>query len=136
MYKYYLFDLDGTISQSEPGILNCIRYALDAAGLPEPPEAVLKTFIGPSLYDSFTGKCHVDHDQALWLVDKYRERYNVIGLYETSIYDGIPETLKALKERGAKIGVATSKPTAPTEKYLRNSTLQSILMLWSEATRM
>lgn len=118
MYKYYLFDLDGTISQSEPGILNCIRYALDAAGLPEPPEAVLKTFIGPSLYDSFTTKCHVDHDQALWLVDKYRERYNVIGLYETSIYDGIPETLKALKERGAKIGVATSKPTAPTEKIL------------------
>ena len=118
MYKYYLFDLDGTISQSEPGILNCIRYALDAAGLPEPPEKVLKTFIGPSLYDSFTGKCHVDHDQALWLVDKYRERYNVIGLYETSIYDGIPETLKALKERGAKIGVATSKPTAPTEKIL------------------
>ena len=79
---------------------------------------MLKTFIGPSLYDSFTGKCHVDHDQALWLVDKYRERYNVIGLYETSIYDGIPETLKALKERGAKIGVATSKPTAPTEKIL------------------
>lgn len=118
MYKYYLFDLDGTISQSEPGILNCIRYALDAAGLPEPPEAVLKTFIGPSLYDSFTSKCHVDHDQALWLVDKYRERYNVIGLYETSIYDGIPETLKALKEKGAKIGVATSKPTAPTEKIL------------------
>lgn len=118
MYKYYLFDLDGTISQSEPGILNCIRYALDAAGLPEPSEKVLKTFIGPSLYDSFTGKCHVDHDQALWLVDKYRERYNVIGLYETSIYDGIPETLKALKERGAKIGVATSKPTAPTEKIL------------------
>lgn len=54
MYKYYLFDLDGTISQSEPGILNCIRYALDAAGLPEPSEKVLKTFIGPSLYDSFT----------------------------------------------------------------------------------
>lgn len=118
MYKYYLFDLDGTISQSEPGILNCIRYALDAAGLPEPSEKVLKTFIGPSLYDSFTSKCHVDHDQALWLVAKYRERYNVTGLYETSIYGGIPETLKALKERGAKIGVATSKPTAPTEKIL------------------
>ena len=127
MYKYYLFDLDGTISQSEPGILNCIRYALDAAGLPEPPEAVLKTFIGPSLYDSFTGKCHVDHDQALWLVDKYRERYNVIGLYETSIYDGIPETLKALKERGAKIGVATSKPTAPTEKILEKFDLARYL---------
>lgn len=118
MYKYYLFDLDGTISQSEPGILNCIRYALNAAGLPEPSEKVLKTFIGPSLYDSFTSKCHVDHDQALWLVAKYRERYNVTGLYETSIYDGIPQTLKDLKEKGAKIGVATSKPTAPTEKIL------------------
>lgn len=118
MYKYYLFDLDGTISQSEPGILNCIRYALDAAGLPEPSEKVLKTFIGPSLYDSFTGKCHVDHDQALWLVAKYRERYNVTGLYETSIYDGIPQTLKDLKEKGAKIGVATSKPTEPTKKIL------------------
>jgi hypothetical protein len=118
MYHYYLFDLDGTLSQSEPGIFNCIRYALEAAGLPELSKDVLKTFIGPSLYDSFTTNCHVSHEQALWLVDKYRERYNVVGLYETAIYDGIPETLRALKERGAKVGIATSKPTEPTKKIL------------------
>ncbi len=102
MYNYYLFDLDGTLSQSEPGIFNCIRYALEAAGLPELSKDVLKTFIGPSLYDSFTTNCHASHEQALWLVDKYRERYNVVGLYETAIYDGIPETLKALKRTRRK----------------------------------
>ena len=54
MYKYLLFDLDGTITKSEEGIFNCIKYALDWAGIPYPEYRVFRSFIGPSLYDSFT----------------------------------------------------------------------------------
>lgn len=118
MYKYYLFDLDGTLSQSEPGIFNCIKYALENYDIPCPEDDVLRSFIGPSLYHSFTETIGADHDLATELVKKYRERYNVIGLYETEIYEGIPETLRALKARGAGIAVATSKPTEPTKKIL------------------
>lgn len=53
MYKYLLFDLDGTITKSEKGIFNCIKYALDWAGIPYPEYRVFRSFIGPSLYDSF-----------------------------------------------------------------------------------
>ena len=106
-YEIAVFDVDGTLLDTTEGVLASVKYTIDKMGFEPLSEDVLKTFIGPSLYDSFTSKCHVDHDQALWLVAKYRERYNVTGLYETSIYDGIPQTLKDLKEKGTKIGVAT-----------------------------
>ncbi len=118
MYKYYLFDLDGTLSRSEPGIFNCIRYALTSYDIPVPSDEVLKSFIGPSLYYSFSETIGADSCLATKLVKKYRERYNVTGLYETDIYEGIPETLKALKNAGAMTAVATSKPTEPTKKIL------------------
>ena len=118
MYKYYLFDLDGTLSRSEPGIFNCIRYALTSYDIPVPSDEVLKSFIGPSLYYSFSETIGCDSCLATKLVKKYRERYNVTGLYETDIYEGIPETLQALKNAGAMTAVATSKPLEPTKKIL------------------
>lgn len=118
MYDYYLFDLDGTLIKSETGIFNCIRYALDWAGIPYPSEEVFKSFIGPSLHFSFTTNFHMNDEQAKTMVAKYRERYNTVGLYETEIYDGLYETLEELKKRGAKLAVATSKPTGPSEKIL------------------
>lgn len=118
MYKYYLFDLDGTLSQSEPGIFNCIKYALKSYDIPVPTDEVLRSFIGPSLYHSFTHTIGAKPELAKELVKKYRERYNVIGLYETEIYEGIPETLKVLKASGTITAVATSKPTEPTRMIL------------------
>jgi phosphoglycolate phosphatase len=125
MYRYYLFDLDGTISKSDPGIFNCIKYALDWAQMPCPSDDVLRTFIGPSLYDSFMKHFDIDNEQALALVAKYRERYNVIGLYETEIYDGIYDTLEQLKARGNMVAVATSKPTGPTKDILKKFQLDT-----------
>lgn len=118
MYKYLLFDLDGTLTKSERGIFNCIKYALDWAGIPYPDEGVFRSFIGPSLYDSFTSKFDMDDAQAKSMVSKYRERYNVLGLFENEVYDGICEALQLLKERGCVLAVATSKPTEPTLRIL------------------
>lgn len=118
MYKYLLFDLDGTITKSEQGIFNCIKYALDWAKISYPAPEVFRTFIGPSLYDSFANTLHMDDAMARSMVAKYRERYNVVGLYEAEVYDGVADILNALKEKGCVLSVATSKPTEPTLRIL------------------
>lgn len=118
MYKYLLFDLDGTITKSEEGIFNCIKYALDWAGIPYPEYSVFRSFIGPSLYDSFVREFGMDDAKAKEMVAKYRERYNVVGLFEAEVYDGVADTLCALKEKGCILSVATSKPTEPTLRIL------------------
>lgn len=118
MYKYYLFDLDGTLTKSEQGIFNCIKYALDWAQIPYPEEAVFRSFIGPSLYDSFSTQFDMEEEQAKAMVAKYRERYNVVGLFENEVYDGIYELLATLKKNGCLLAVATSKPTEPTLRIL------------------
>lgn len=118
MYKYLLFDLDGTITKSEEGIFNCIKYALDWAGIPYPEYSVFRSFIGPSLYDSFVREFGMDDAKAKEMVAKYRERYNVVGLFEAEVYDGVADTLRALKEKACILSVATSKPTEPTLRIL------------------
>lgn len=118
MYRYLLFDLDGTITKSEEGIFNCIKYALDWAGIPYPEQPVFRSFIGPSLYDSFVREFGMDDAKAKEMVAKYRERYNVVGLFEAEVYDEVEDTLRSLKERGCVLSVATSKPTEPTLRIL------------------
>ena len=118
MYRYLLFDLDGTITKSEEGIFNCIKYALDWAGIPYPEQSVFRSFIGPSLYDSFVREFGMDDAKAKEMVAKYRERYNVVGLFEAEVYDKVADTLRSLKERGCVLSVATSKPTEPTLRIL------------------
>lgn len=118
MYRYLLFDLDGTITKSEEGIFNCIKYALDWADIPYPEQSVFRSFIGPSLYDSFVREFGMDDAKAKEMVAKYRERYNVVGLFEAEVYDKVADTLRSLKERGCVLSVATSKPTEPTLRIL------------------
>lgn len=95
-----------------------MKYAMDWAGIPYPAPEVFRSFIGPSLYDSFANTLHMDDAQAKEMVAKYRERYNVIGLFEAEVYDGVAETLEKLKKSGCILSVATSKPTEPTLRIL------------------
>ena len=53
MYKTVLFDLDGTLTDSGEGIINCVIYALERFGLPIPPKESLRYFVGPPLHESF-----------------------------------------------------------------------------------
>ena len=110
MYKYAFFDLDGTLTDSRPGILNCVIYALDYYKIPYTSRESLNFFIGPPLLESFMNYCHFDEKKGLEAVMKFRERYNPIGVYENSAFEGIHEVLKELKDAGVILGVATSKP--------------------------
>ena len=109
-YRYILFDLDGTLTHSHPGIYGCFRYALEKMGLGEPKMEQLRRCVGPSLMYSFQNYFGMDEETAKIATAKYRERYSVIGWKENAPIEGALETLKALKEAGYKLAMATSKP--------------------------
>ncbi len=110
MIKHYLFDLDGTLTDPGLGIKNSIRYALNKERLPALPEEVLNAFIGPPLIDSFMKYCGATPEEARHLTDVYREYFREKGLYENTVYPGIPEMLAGLQKKGYRLYVATSKP--------------------------
>jgi len=109
MTKRILFDLDGTLTDSGEGILNCVELVLRHFGLPVPSREALRVFIGPPLKEMFP-KFGVPADRLDEAVAVYRGRYTTVGKYENHPYDGIAELLDALKAQGHRLFVATSKP--------------------------
>ncbi len=108
--KYILFDLDGTLTDSQEGITKAVEYALHAFGIEVKDRSSLRVFIGPPLTDSFRRYYGFSEEKALEGVKKYREYYNEKGKFENAVYEGIPEVLERLKEEGKILIVATSKP--------------------------
>ena len=104
-----LFDLDGTLTESGPGIVSSVRYALARMGGPVLDDEQLRLFIGPPLLDSFRDVCGFDPAEVAVAIAAYREYYATDGQFENSVYDGIPELLTALREAGRTLAVATSK---------------------------
>ena len=111
-YEAVLFDLDGTLTKSEPGIIKSVQYALRKLGRPELPYETAKTFIGPPLVDSFSAHCGMTREEAFRAVDLFREWFEPQGWKENSVYPGIASLLYSLKKRGVYVAVATSKPQA------------------------
>lgn len=110
MKNILLFDLDGTLFNTKPGIVNCVQYALDYYGIHEDNPDNLEKFIGPPLHKSFQMFYGFDEEKSVKAAAKYRERYKDEGIFECTPYDGIAEMLKDLKDHGKTLGVATSKP--------------------------
>lgn len=110
MYQYIFFDLDGTLTDSKEGILNCLRYAFEKLGDPVPPETELIKFIGPPLQDSFMGFCGYSQEKAIRAVELFRERYAPIGKFENAAAPGMAELLQRLQERGYVLALSSSKP--------------------------
>lgn len=120
MYKTLLFDLDGTITDSAPGITNSVSYALSKVGIHVSDKNELRHFVGPPLIDEFRKSYGFSEDEARQLVAFYREYYTVKGIFENNVYRGIPELLGALQKSGRKIILATSKPEVYAKKILEH----------------
>jgi phosphoglycolate phosphatase len=106
-----LFDLDGTLTDSSPGITRCIQYALEQLDQPIPAADDLHFCIGPPLFESFSTLLPGEQSGlAQEAVRLYRERYDRKGKFENRVYDDIPETLAELREQGYSLFVATAKP--------------------------
>lgn len=110
MYHYFLFDLDGTLTDSSEGICKSVQYALDKIGISVTDLQSLKVFIGPPLRHSFKEHFGLEGEIAENAVAFYRARYSVTGKYENCPYDGIDTLLAHLRKKGAVLAIASSKP--------------------------
>lgn len=110
MYKYILFDLDGTLTDPGIGITNSVMYALKKFNIEVADRASLYKFIGPPLLDSFENYYGMSKEESQQALQYYREYFKPHGLYENEVYDGIERVLITLKEQGKTLIVATSKP--------------------------
>ena len=118
--KAILFDLDGTLIDSSEGITKSAQYALSHFGIDEPDRNSLFFFIGPPLINTFMEHYGFTKERALEAVEKYRERYNKIGIFECSLFPGVKECMEALKAAGYRIGLASSKPEKSCERILQH----------------
>ena len=105
-----LFDLDGTLVDSGPGIRASIRHAAASVGLPEPTPEQLRTLIGPPFPAAFRDVLGVDVATGDAMMTAYRTVYGAGGMFDVTVYEGIDEALDELAARGDVLAVTTSKP--------------------------
>lgn len=117
--KAVLFDLDGTLTDSGEGIMNCARLALSHYGIEVSDESSLRVFVGPPLAETFL-KFGVPAEEVDHAIEIYRSRYIPIGKYENKPYPGIRELLEKLKAEGHRLYVATSKPETTSVDILEH----------------
>ncbi|MBR3574484.1 MAG: HAD-IA family hydrolase [Lachnospiraceae bacterium] len=108
-YTYVLFDLDGTLTDSGPGIMNGYEYALGKMGVEIPDRSFLRQFVGPPLGESWEKKLGFSPDDVQRGIALYREYYADKGVYENEVYPGVKELLSDLKSSGKKMYIATTK---------------------------
>lgn len=119
-YKVVLFDLDGTLLDTSPGIFNSVRFAEKSLGLNPIPDSKLRKFIGPPPIKSYMDNHGVSHEIAVEATRFHRQYGAEYGIYEAEVYDGIPELLEKLRTKGLMLGVCTLKRQDIAEKVLDN----------------
>jgi len=117
-FKYILFDLDGTLINSEAGVLRCIKLALKEINQEDAPYSTLRKMIGPPFRQSMKEFFGVEGQEIENLIKKYRTQYDIDGWCDCKVYDGVMDMLKKLKESGKTIALATSKPERFTQKIM------------------
>ncbi len=118
MKQYILFDLDGTLTESAPGIINSLKYALERLGVTDYDRTILDKFIGPPLAVSFEKFFGFKGEKCNNAIKIYREYFSKKGLFENSVYAGVEDMLARLKSAGLKLAVATSKPEVFARRIL------------------
>lgn len=120
MSQVILFDLDGTLTESGEGIINCVQYALEKLGKKEEHPENLQCFIGPPLKEQFMKYAGLSEKEGEKAVVYYRERYTTTGIFENRLYPKIPELLELLKINNKILAVASSKPEVYVKQILEH----------------
>lgn len=108
-YDYIFWDLDGTIADTQEGVSNCVRYAMEPYGI-EIAQEDMRKFIGPPMRWSFPRYCGLTEEQTEKAIARYRERYIPVGVYECRMYPGVKDTLEKFRDAGRVQVLASSKP--------------------------
>ncbi|WIB77604.1 HAD hydrolase-like protein [Curtobacterium sp. MCPF17_002] len=119
-FSAILFDLDGTISDSAPGILESLTHTFRKVGVPVPDRDTLMSFVGPPIMDTFTTAMGMDAEQAEHTLAVYREHYFSHGALDSEMFPGIDVVLRTLHQAGLPISTATSKPETPATYILEH----------------
>ena len=109
-FDVVLFDFDGTVADTSPGIKEGLVHTFNVNNLPQMTNSEMDRFIGPPLDDSFEKYCGVDREKAKSMVLDFRGYYHVKGIDKFLIYPGLKEAVLELKNKGIIVGIATSKP--------------------------
>ena len=118
-YKYVAFDLDGTLTDPEDGLIEGFLYAFKKMGIKDYGDRdSLRRFIGPSLYEVWQDEFGLSRERTIDTIEKFREYYNIYGWWDNKVYPGIPEMLENLKNAGHVIFLATSKPENTAKKVM------------------
>ena len=128
MYKNILFDFDGTVFDTVEGITKSAQYALKKQGIEASLEQ-LRCFAGPPLVDKFMEVYGFDRETAEQATRDFKERYVPIGVHECRVFPGIKQLLQALRDRGFKTGIATSKPQVLAEQLLAQEDMTELFMV-------
>ena len=131
--KTVFFDLDGTLTDSGEGIMNCATLALNHFGLPVPSREEMRVFVGPPLDQTFI-KFGVPKDKTDEAIRVFRSRYTTVGKFENFPYPGILEMLQQLKIQGHRVFVATSKPEGLAKEVLAHFRLDCYFEIICGAT--
>lgn len=109
MYKYILFDLDGTLLDTYEGVSRSVVHTMEHYGLPVPNESEMRRYLGPPLIESFQKLAGMDENNAAEAVKVFRERYRRLGIYEYGFFEDIKSVLEELRGMGCILAVATAK---------------------------
>ncbi|HZJ58149.1 MAG TPA: HAD hydrolase-like protein [Clostridia bacterium] len=118
-YKNIIFDLDGTIIDSQDGITRSAQYALKKYDIIVEDLEELVPFIGPPLKDSFMDRYGFSERDAIQAVKYYREYFADHGGFANTLYPGIEDLLRKLHSEGRMLFIATTKPTIYTDQILK-----------------
>lgn len=122
-YTAILLDLDGTVTDSAPGITDTLAFTFDALGLPVPDQAELLRYVGPPILDSFRDLAGMNLAQRMHALEVYRERYLDRGAYDATLYPGMGELVRDIAAAGIPLSLATSKPELPATLMLEHFTI-------------
>lgn len=131
--SHVLVDLDGTITDSFPGITTSLKRALELEGIEVPPDDVLRQAIGPP-FELGLPLIGVPGDRLWAVIDHYRERYEDVGLFENTLYDGVVEMLDELAGLGIELALATAKPEPTARRIIEHFGLTDRFAVLAGAT--
>jgi phosphoglycolate phosphatase len=118
--RLVLFDLDGTLIDSEPGITACLAHAFERIGAELPAREILRTWIGPPFRQTFPTVLGDDEARIVAAIDHYRDRFEDVGWSEHAVYDGIPELVAALVANGDALAIVTTKPEGQARRIVEH----------------
>lgn len=123
---HVLFDLDGTLTDSSPGIVRCINHALEVLGRPAAAEECLRPMIGAPLSAIFSETLQTDDVRAIdAAIAAYRDRFNAVGMFENSVFPGIIDALDSLRRAGHSMQIVTVKPAVAARRIVEHFRLAS-----------